>query len=75
MQCTDSVASGTVLLIDRLIGFLYVHSSISSDKLFVYLCTQYLIGLLGCVGFNFLSTLYILGISSILDVGLINIFN
>jgi hypothetical protein len=41
----------------------------------VYLCTPFLIGLFDSLGSNFLSSLYILNISPLSDVGLVKIFS
>ena len=50
-------------------------SVVLSWEFFIYLCTPFLIGLFGSLESNFLSSLYILDISPLSDVGLVKIFS
>jgi hypothetical protein len=46
-----------------------------SGEFFVQLCTPFLLSLFGFLESNFLSSLYILDISLLLDLGLVKIFS
>ena len=56
-------------------GFSFFQSLIHTLSLYLLLCTPFLIGLFGSLESNFLSSLYILDIIPLSDVGLVKIFS